>query len=341
MNGIISVIGALLVLTVLVFFHELGHFAVGRRLGFGIEEFAIGMGPVVFSKEKDGIRYAVRALPIGGMCMFHGEDAPAEDARSFNAQPVWKRMLVVGAGPVMNILLAVVIAAIILMSYGDYMPGIVGFTEENSPAYEGGLREDDIILDIGGYDISFYEDCTPAIEQANSEETEVTVLRNGEEVVLTVRDFFDEEEGVNRFGIYISPVRMQYGFFEAVGNSVKYVYYLMKEMIGFLGSIFTQGVQSGDVAGPVGTISIIGQAVRAGFEVVLRLGVLISVNLGIMNLLPIPALDGGRLLLMAVEALRGKPIPPETEAKIHFTGFVLLMGLMLLLTVMDVQNLFK
>lgn len=341
MNGIVSVIGALLVLTVLVFFHELGHFAVGRRLGFGIDEFAIGMGPVVFSKEKNGIRYALRALPIGGMCMFHGEDAPAGDSKSFNAQPVWKRMLVVAAGPVMNILLAIVIAAIILMTYGDYMPGIIDFTEENSPAYEGGLREGDIILDIGGYDISFYEDCTPAIEQANSEETRVTVLRNGEETVLTVKDFFDEEAGVNRFGIYISPVRMKYGFFDSVGHSVKYVYYLMEEMIKFLGSMFTQGVQSGDVAGPVGTISIIGQAVRAGFEVVLRLGVLISVNLGIMNLLPIPALDGGRLIIMVVEAVRGKPIAPETEAKIHFTGFVLLMGLMLLLTVMDIQNLFK
>ena len=114
----------------------------------------------------------------------------------------------------------------------------------------------------------------------------------------------------------------------------------MMEMFRFLGRIFTTGIQSGDVAGPVGTISLIGQAVRAGFEVVLRLGVLISINLGIMNILPIPALDGGRLLFMVVEAVRGKAIPPEKEGMIHFAGIILLFGLMILLTFMDVKNLF-
>ncbi len=340
MSGIISIIGALLVLTVLVFFHELGHFYAGKKLGFRIDEFAIGMGPTVVSKEKDGTRFAVRALPIGGLCMFHGEDEGAKDPECFSAQPVWKRMIVVAAGPFMNILLAIVLAVAILMSYGDYMPGIVEVVNANTPAAVAGIEVGDIIIAVDDAKIDYYTDCIPAIEGADSAGAEITVRRGDEDIVFSVKDLYNSEEGANRIGVMISPVRLKYGFFAAVANSFRYVWDIMMEMFRFLGSIFTTGIQSGDVAGPVGTISLIGQAVRAGFEVVMRLGVLISINLGIMNILPLPALDGGRLLFMVVEAIRGKAIPPEKEGVIHFAGLILLFGLMILLTFMDVKNLF-
>ena len=166
------------------------------------------------------------------------------------------------------------------------------------------------------------------------------LTRGGSDVTLTARDIYDPESGSNRLGIYISPERLRYGLLEAATNSVRYTCYIVKEMFKVLGGLFTGSVTSDDVAGPVGTISIIGQAVRAGFEVVLRLGVLISINLGIMNILPIPALDGGRFLFMVIEAVRGKPIPPEKEGMIHMAGLVLLFSLMILLTVMDVRKLF-
>ena len=337
---LLSIVGALLVLTVLVFVHELGHFYAGKRLGFRIDEFAIGMGPVVCSKEKNGTRFAIRALPIGGLCAFHGEDEGVSDPECFNAQPVWKRMIVVLAGPFMNILLAVVLAVIILMTYGEYMPMINDFTAENTPAEAAGIQAGDIITEIDGKSITYYAECTDYIRQADHAGIEVTVRRGSSDVTLTARDIYDPESGSNRLGIYISPERLRYGLLEAATNSVRYTCYIVKEMFKVLGGLFTGSVTSDDVAGPVGTISIIGQAVRAGFEVVLRLGVLISINLGIMNILPIPALDGGRFLFMVIEAVRGKPIPPEKEGMIHMAGLVLLFSLMILLTVMDVRKLF-
>ena len=337
---LLSIVGALLVLTVLVFVHELGHFYAGKKLGFRIDEFAIGMGPVVCSKEKNGTRFAIRALPIGGLCAFHGEDEGVSDPECFNAQPVWKRMIVVLAGPFMNILLAVVLAVIILMTYGEYMPMINDFTAENTPAEAAGIQVGDIITEIDGKSITYYAECTDYKQQADPARIEVTVRRDGMDVTLTAHDIYDSESGSNRLGIYISPERLRYGLLEAATNSVRYTCYIVKEMFKVLGGLFTGSVTSDDVAGPVGTISIIGQAVRAGFEVVLRLGVLISINLGIMNILPIPALDGGRFLFMVIEAVRGKPIPPEKEGMIHMAGLVLLFSLMILLTVMDVRKLF-
>ena len=337
---LLSIVGALLVLTVLVFVHELGHFYAGKKLGFRIDEFAIGMGPVVCSKEQNGTRFAIRALPIGGLCAFHGEDEGVSDPECFNAQPVWKRMIVVLAGPFMNILLAVVLAVIILMTYGEYMPMINDFTAENTPAEAAGIQVGDIITEIDGKSITYYAECTDYIRQADHAGIEVTVRRGGSDVTLTARDIYDPESGSNRLGIYISPERLRYGLLEAATNSVRYTCYIVKEMFKVLGGLFTGSVTSDDIAGPVGTISIIGQAVRAGFEVVLRLGVLISINLGIMNILPIPALDGGRFLFMVIEAVRGKPIPPEKEGMIHMAGLVLLFSLMILLTVMDVRKLF-
>lgn len=337
---LLSIVGALLVLTVLVFVHELGHFYAGKKLGFRIDEFAIGMGPVVCSKEKNGTRFAIRALPIGGLCAFHGEDEGVSDPECFNAQPIWKRMIVVLAGPFMNILLAVVLAVIILMTYGEYMPMINDFTAENTPAEAAGIQVGDIITEIDGKSITYYAECTDYIQQADPARIEVTVRRDGMDATLTARDIYDPESGSNRLGIYISPEGLRYGLLEAATNSVRYTCYIVKEMFKVLGGLFTGSVTSDDVAGPVGTISIIGQAVRAGFEVVLRLGVLISINLGIMNILPIPALDGGRFLFMVIEAVRGKPIPPEKEGMIHMAGLVLLFSLMILLTVMDVRKLF-
>jgi len=339
---VLSILGAFVVLSVLVFIHEFGHFLAGRLLGFTVLEFALGMGPTVLKKEKNGILYALRLFPIGGFCRFYEEeeDAPA-NARPFNEEKVWKRMLVILAGPFMNFVLAILLAAITLLSYGDYMPEILNFSREDSPAELAGMEVGDILYSIDGYDISYYAEATDAIVAADGESSDLVVLRNGKKVRLTVKDFYDEAAGRNYLGVTISPIRMRFGFVDSFRYSLAYVWSLVEYMFDWLGSIFTTGVQQGDVVGPVGTISIIGQAVRQGMETVLRMGVLLSINLAVINILPFPSLDGGRFVFMCLEAIRGKSLKPQTEGTIHMLGFALLMLLILFLTYQDIMGLIR
>ncbi len=337
----LSILAALLVLSVFVVVHELGHFVAGRLLGFTVLEFAVGMGPAILKKEKNGITYSLRAFPIGGMCRFYGEDEEAKDGRSFASHPVWKRIIVVAAGPVMNILTAILFAVVSLMSYGVYVdvPTVQELSSETAPAAVAGIEPGDVLYAINGDVIESYEETSELILGASGAEMTITVHRDGELVDLIVRDFYNEAEGRNLIGITYGYGRERYGLFQAVGASFRYVWDIFVEMARFIGSIFTQGVQAGDVVGPVGTVTIIGQAVRTGFETVLYLAVLISVNLAFMNLLPLPALDGGRLVFLIIEAIRRKPVPPEKEGMVHFAGLVLLMLLMVYLTVSDVRGL--
>ncbi|MDO4567856.1 MAG: RIP metalloprotease RseP [Clostridia bacterium] len=341
MDTVLSILAALVVLSILVVIHELGHYWAGRLLGFRIVEFAVGMGPRIFKFERKGTIYALRAFPIGGMCQFDGEDEE-ESEGSFNAQPVWKRMIVVLAGPLMNFVLALVIAAITLLAFGgDYqydVPPVVQSVSEDSPAELAGIEAGDVILSVDGYAVDNYDAITPAILEANTTRAIVVLSRGGVEITTWVENIFDAEEGRNLLGITISPQREQLGFFAACSRSVSYTADLVKQMFGFLGSLFTGDVDGDDVAGPVGTIQIIGQAVRAGFEVVLMIAVIMSVNLGFINLLPLPALDGGRFVFMVIEAIIRRPISRKVEAIVHFAGFVLLIGLMLLLTFNDISR---
>lgn len=343
MTTFLSILAALLVLSVFVVVHELGHFLAGRLLGFTVLEFAIGMGPAILKKEKNGITYSLRAFPIGGMCRFYGEDEEAKDGRSFSAHAVWKRIIVVAAGPVMNILAAILFATVSLMGYGVYVdvPTVQELASETSPAALAGIEPGDVLHAINGVTIENYEQTSDLILGASGEEMAVTVERDGVLVDLTVRDFYNEAEGRNLIGITYGYGRERYGLFRAMGTSFRYVWDIFAEVARFIGSIFTQGVKQGDVVGPVGTVTIIGQAVRTGFETVLYLSVLISVNLAFMNLLPLPALDGGRLVFLLIEAIRRKPVPPEKEGMVHFAGLVLLLGLMVYLTVSDVRGLFS
>ena len=337
----LSILAALLVLSVFVVVHELGHFVAGRLLGFTVLEFAVGMGPAILKKEKNGITYSLRAFPIGGMCRFYGEDEEAKDGRSFASHPVWKRIIVVAAGPVMNILTAILFAVVSLMSYGVYVdvPTVQELSSETAPAAVAGIEPGDVLYAINGDVIESYEETSELILGASGAEMTITVQRDGELIDLIVRDFYNEAEGRNLIGITYGYGRERYGLFQAVGASFRYVWDIFVEMARFIGSIFTQGVQEGDVVGPVGTVTIIGQAVRTGFETVLYLAVLISVNLAFMNLLPLPALDGGRLVFLIIEAIRRKPVPPEKEGMVHFAGLVLLMLLMVFLSVSDVRGL--
>jgi regulator of sigma E protease len=336
----LSVVAALLVLSLLVMIHELGHFLAGRALGFSILEFAIGMGPVLWKTTKNGIQYSVRALPIGGMCRFNGEDEKIQDGRSFYLEKVWKRIVVVLAGPLTNLLFAFVAAIVTLSVFGDIMPQVYEVSAD-SAAYTASMQQGDIIVAVDGKRVMYYNQTVELIQAANREGFDITVVRDGAKKDLHFTDTYDEQAGKNVIGITINGYHMKFSFGETISRSAAYIVSTLTETFKFFGSLFQGDISSQDVSGPVGIITYISEAVRSSGETVLRLVVLISASLGIMNLLPIPALDGGRLFFMVIEVIRGKAVPPEKEGMVHFVGLILLFGLMIFLTYNDIANLIR
>jgi len=337
----ISILAALLLLSLLVMIHELGHYFAGRALGFSILEFSIGMGPkLIKKKDKRGTEFSIRAFPIGGMCRFEGEDENAVNEKSFNAQKVWKRIVVVLAGPLTNLVFAILLAFVTLSAFGDYMPAILE-VNQSSPAEAAGMLPGDVITEIDGKPVRFYFQTVEMIQAAESENLALTITRGGEEKQLILPNVFNEAQGKNVIGVTITTERMKFSVGESALRSVNYVTATMVETFRFLGRAIQGDASSSDAAGPVAIVAMISEAVRSSGETVLRQLVLISASLGIMNLLPIPAMDGGRLVFMLVEVVRGKPISQEKEGLIHFIGLILLFGLIILLTFNDITNLIR
>ena len=224
-------------------------------------------------------------------------------------------------------------------SFGDVAAQVQEFSFADSPAQQAGMQVGDMLYAVDGKRLLSYAEAAPAIQAADPEAVTITVLRDGEKLDLTIRDIYNQEAGYNLIGITFSPARRTYGVLEAMGDSFGYVWNIVREMITAIGQMFSTGVQEGDLMGPVGTISVMSEFVRYGWETILRLGVLITINLGLLNLFPIPGLDGGRLVFVALEGIRGKAIPPEKEGMIHFAGLILLFALVILLTVQDVRAL--
>jgi regulator of sigma E protease len=339
LNTLISVLVALVLLSLLVMIHELGHYLAGRVLGFSILEFSIGMGPKLLKKKaKNGTEFTLRAFPIGGMCRFEGEDQEVKNERSFNAQKVWKRILVVLAGPLTNLVFAVLLAFVTLGFFGDYLPTVYEVLPD-LPAAQAGVETGDVILGVDGKPIRFYFQTVDMIAAVKSQNMTLNVLRNGENTDLIVSGIYNADMGRNYIGVSITPGRVMFGAGESALRSINYVTGTLVETFRFFGRVAQGEATSTDAAGPVAIVAVISEAVRTSGENVLRLLVLISASLGIMNLLPIPAMDGGRLVFMVIEAIRGKALPPEKEGMIHFVGLLLLFGLIIVMTFNDITNL--
>lgn len=338
--NIASVIAALILLSLLVTVHEFGHFGMGRLLRFRIDEFAIGMGPKVFGREKNGTLYSLRALPIGGMCRFYGEDEAADSGLSFHAQKPWKRFLAVFAGPITNLIFTFILSVIFLMAFGgfEYIPTVQSLSTDVTKAAEVGMAPGDVLYAVDGVVIENAEDTIDMIRNASNNAV-ITVQRGNVLIDLQFQDIYDEALGYNLLGINLTMQRKTYGFFTSIGKAFPFVFDIISETFKGIAGMFKNGVQQGDVMGVVGTVAVISYAVRSNFEVVMYFAILLSISLAIFNLLPIPALDGGRLVFIVVEMIRGKPISPEKEGMVHFIGFILLMGLVLLITFSDIRML--
>ena len=349
MIKILYVIIAIFMLGFIVTIHEFGHYLVGRICGIGIVEFSIGMGPKLFGFQRKGIQYSIRAIPIGGYCAFVGEDEKNDDPRAMNNQPVWKRFLTVAAGPVMNFVLGYLFCAILLSNFilAEYLPRI-SYIYEDTAAAECGIELGDVITEINGTPISFDQEGVAAVRETLSaadpeEEVLLTLNRDGETVELSVQRTLvtDEESGASAYMLGVAFGGRTYTCPEALKSSCKYMVDFTATMLKSLKDLIFRGAGVGDVMGPVGIISFVSDQVydQKLYALVYWIFVL-SLNIGIMNLLPLPALDGGRLVFLIVEAIRRKPIPPEKEGMVHAIGLGLLFLLIIVITFKDVVRLF-
>ncbi len=281
----------------------------------------------------------MRAVPIGGMCQFYGEDSAVEETGSFNTQKLWKRALVIAAGPAMNILTAFLFAILTVLAFGEYGAKKIESVVADSPAQAAGLQTGDIITAIDGHKLLLSEDASAAILAASPDGVMLTFTRDETQIQVFAQDIYNSESGHNVIGIQMSHVRTRLGFFESVEAGVRLAWEMVRSLVSFLGQLFTGGVSAGDVMGPVGTISVIGLAVRTGLESVMRLAVLISINLGMINLVPFPGLDGFRIVMLGIEGIRKKPFPREKEGMVNFVGLMLLFAFIIVVTFGDIQRL--
>ncbi|MCL2695063.1 MAG: site-2 protease family protein [Clostridiales bacterium] len=340
---VLYILYALLVLSALVTVHELGHYISGRALGFSVLEFSIGMGPRLLKFEKNGILYSLKAFPIGGSCRFAGEDEAAIGARDFNALAPWRRAITLASGAICNILFAFILTIILLTTYGDWdtSKNFVGEVNPGSSAQAAGMMEGDLLLSINGKQIRRDDQIRTFLDKAKDGSAEIKVERGGAVVVLHLTELFNAEEGRNMMGVimdYSAHEKVRYSFFGAVGESARFVTGMIGEMFDFLKQLVMGRISAGDMAGPVGIVDLFVTFAPEGFEVVLRIAVLLSVNLGFINLLPLPALDGGRLVFVAIEGIFKKRVPEEIEGRIHATGLMLLFGLIIFITIMDISR---
>lgn len=329
-----TIVYSIIIFCVLIFVHELGHFAVAKATGIKVKEFALGMGPAIFKKTKGETLYSLRIFPIGGYCAMEGEDEESEDERAFNNKPFRVKAPVLVAGSAMNLLLAVVILSAVVFYFGTPSTTLEEITP-NSPAATAGFLPGDELISINDITINQWEDVSTAINAAGSDAMEVTVERDGETITESVVPM--EEEG--RLIIGIIP-EFKKNPVDAVKYGTLATWNMGKEMINVIGQLFTGEVSTKDLMGPLGIVDAVGDSAEYGFVYVAQLAALISLNLAIVNMLPFPALDGGRLILLIIRKLTGKVITDEVEGKIHLVGFALLIGLMLYVTYQDVLRIF-
>ena len=332
---ILIVIG---VFCLLILSHEFGHFIVAKACGVYVEDFSLGMGPKLSQIKGKETTYTLRLLPIGGWCNMRGEDEDSDDPRAFNKKKVWQRMLIIFAGPLMNFIIAIIIFVIVFMMIGTASSAnIVGEPIADSPAEIAGLEAGDVITEINGTAIDEWADIGAAINAQEPGTTlNITVERDGSELDIVLEPYFSEEEQAWKIGIY--PIREHQNIFTAIGmgvtQSIDFAVLLVQSIVQMI-----TGQIPAEVAGPVGIVTIIGQATSYGVQNVLILVAYLSINLGLINLFPLPALDGSRLVFLAIEGIRKKPIDRAKEGMIHFIGLVLLFGLMIVITYQDIARL--
>ena len=330
----------------MIFFHELGHFLLAKRGGIGVTSFSLGMGPAILKKKIGETEYCLRILPFGGSCAMIGEDTESDEENAFNKKGVWTRISVVAAGPVFNFILAFVGAIVMILCIGVDKP-IITEMIDGYPAYEAGVRAGDEVISMNGRNIGVYRDVSMYIQLHQGEEIELVYARDGERFETTIIPKMSED------GYYLMGITG--GAYTKCENPLEVIKYAGCEVGYWIHMVFdslkmmvTGQVKREDVGGPVRIVGMMGDvyeesAAISGFAVfinMLNMVIFLSANLGVMNLLPIPALDGGRLLIMFIEVITRRRVPEKIEGYIHMAGFAVLMSLMVLILFNDISLMF-
>ena len=345
MGTVVSIIIAAVFFCLIIVIHEFGHFTVAKLCGIRVDEFAIGMGPVIYKKQGKETLFTLRVLPIGGFCSM-GEDIDDDDPNSFRKKPVLSRIAVIAAGAVMNLILGFILSVIFLIEGGDASSAEIVYFSEDAVSTQYGLQMHDVIDRINGVKIFSVKDITYQLGNDEDGIIDFVVIRNGEKVKLDGVHFAmkTNEETGKRTLIYDFKVqRVKITASNLLPYSFNNFLYYGRIVLMSLGDIIRGKYGINDLQGPVGIVTAIGSITEeSGFDMgfLLDIATLVTINIGIFNLLPIPALDGGRLVFLIVEGIRRRSLKAETEGMIHFVGFALLMVLMVVVTFNDVKNIF-
>lgn len=338
-----SIIVAFLVFLTLVTIHEFGHFIMAKWAGIKVNEFAVGMGPAILKKQKGETLYSLRIFPLGGYCAMEGEDEDSADERSFDNAKAYKRLVVILAGAFMNMLLAVVAFLIVNMQSG-FTDLSIDKIEANSPAYIAGIQENDEIISYNGKKPLLFLELRNMIINSKNENDTLTLKRDGKLINVEIKPELatieDNGKTIEYKKIGIMP-KVRYDFFGAFKESINTCRYAFRSMFDFLGRAFKGNVKKNEVSGPVVIIKTIASAAKVGFSSVMFLLGLISINLAFFNLLPFPALDGGKAVFILFEMITGIKPNKKVEYIVNIVGFSLLILLFLFVTYNDIKGLIR
>ncbi len=350
MLNILLIIIAVLLFGLIISIHEFGHFFTAKLSGIRVNEFAVGMGPKLFGFTRGETDYSLRLFPIGGYCAMEGEDEESPDDKAFNNKPVWKRMIVIVAGAFMNIILGLVLMSVIVCQSNLLATNQIAAFTENSKLEAAGAEVGDYIYSVDGYRIRTETDLSFGFGTADPDSCNIVLVRDGEKIELN-NVKLDSYESSGRtavvidfkiYGVQKTPLRI-------IKKSVDNTWSMMKMVILSLKGIVTGKYGLNDVSGPVGVAQAITEAASTGLKTsvsdavynIMTIMALISINLGVFNLLPFPALDGGRFVFLLIEAVRKKPVPRKYEAWVNTAGMAILLAFMVVVTCKDIIGIFK
>ncbi|WP_296865067.1 RIP metalloprotease RseP [Thermosyntropha sp.] len=341
-----TVITTLIIIAVLILVHEWGHFITARRIGIPVHEFSLGFGYKLFSIEKDGVEYSLRLIPLGGFVRMAGEEpGDHSDPNGFSNRTPLEKIRVAFAGPFMNFVLAILIFIYIYTFIGVPHASnepVIGKVIVGKPAYEAGLRENDLVLEANGDKVRTWEEFTKKIAATpEGAYLKLLIKRDGELINIKVRPEKNETSGGPAIGVMSKLEYTKQNIFKSILIGLQQTYQLTLLLLAGLWTMITGGASAADLAGPVGITRLVGEAAQVGTVFLLSFTAFLSINLGILNLLPIPALDGSRIVFAIIEWIRKKPIEPDKEGFIHWLGFIFLMILIIIVTYNDIVRLIR